>query len=112
MSEQSTNGPTITSGVKEKNPKRVAAGKRLGTISKQVKEAKHLERETQQTDRREESEVDNKYTPYLVSGLVTGAAYYLYLNKDELIGETKRLPTIPEDEEPPLKRKSKRIFNQ
>ena len=45
MSEQSTNGPTITSDVKEKNAKRVAAGKRLGTISKQVKEAKRLERE-------------------------------------------------------------------
>ncbi len=35
MSEQSTNGPTtsnaprITSSVKEKNPRRIAAGKRL-----------------------------------------------------------------------------------
>ena len=51
MSEQSTNGPTvsnspnITSGVKEKNPRRVAAGKRLGAISRQAKEAKRLERE-------------------------------------------------------------------
>ncbi len=49
MSEQSTNGPptsnvpSITSGVKDKNPKRVVAGKRLGTISKQAKEAKRLE---------------------------------------------------------------------
>ncbi len=46
MSEQSTNGPTITSGVKEKDPRRVAAGKRLGAISKQAKEAKRLERES------------------------------------------------------------------
>ncbi len=50
MSEQSTNepptsnAPSITSGVKEKNPKRVAAGERLGAISKQAKEAKRLER--------------------------------------------------------------------
>ncbi len=64
MSEQSTNGPStsdapsITSGVKEKTPKRVAAGKRLGAISKQAKEAKHLEREAQQS---EETEVDNSY---------------------------------------------------
>ncbi len=36
MSEQSTR----TDHHKEKNPKRVAAGKRLGTISKQAKEAK------------------------------------------------------------------------
>ncbi len=49
MSEQSTNGPTtsnttnITSSVKEKNPRRVAAGKRLGAISRQAKEAKCLE---------------------------------------------------------------------
>ncbi len=40
MSEQCTNGPTITSSVKEKDPRRVAAGKRLGAISKQAKEAK------------------------------------------------------------------------
>ena len=115
MSEQSTNGPptSITSGVKEKDPRRVAAGKRLGAISKQVKEAKHLEREAQQTDRREETEVDNKYTPYLVGGLVAaGAVSYLYLNKDKLISDKKRLPTIPEEEEPPPKRKSKRIFDQ
>ena len=38
MTEQSTNGPTvsntanITSGVKEKDPHRVAAGKRLATL--------------------------------------------------------------------------------
>ena len=100
--------PSITSGVKEKNPKRVAAGKRLGAISKQAKEAKRLEREAQQTAQSE----DNKYTPYLIGGLAAaGVAYYLYLNKDKLISETKQLPTIPE-EEPPPKRKSKRIFDQ
>ena len=77
MSEQSTNGPTITSDVKEKNPKRVAAGKRLGAISKQAKEAKRLERQAQQS---EETEVDNKYTSYFIGELaVAGVAYYLCL---------------------------------
>ena len=37
MSDQSTNRQTITSDVKEKTPKRVEAGKRLATISKQAK---------------------------------------------------------------------------
>ncbi len=32
MSEQSTNGPTITSAVKEKDLQRVTAGKRLAAI--------------------------------------------------------------------------------
>ncbi len=76
--------PSITSGVKEKNPKRVAAGKRLGAISKQAKEAKRLERQAQQTDQSEETESDNKYTLYLVGGLVVvGTVSYLYLNKNK-----------------------------
>ncbi len=107
MSEQSTNGPTITNGVKEKTPKRVAAGKGLGAISKQAKEAKRLEREAQQvvnnTNQSEGMEADKLC---FIGGLVVaGAACYLYLNKDKLISEAKRLPTIP-------KRKSKRIFDQ
>ncbi len=110
MSEQSTNGPTITSGVKEKDPRKVSAGKGLGAISKQAKEAERLERQTQQS---EETEVNNKYTPYLVGGLVVvGTASYLYLNKDKLISDKKMLPTIPEEEEPPPKRKSKHIFDE
>ena len=112
MSEQSTNGPSITSGVKEKDPRRVVAGKRLGAISKQAKEAKRLERQAQQTDQRE-AESDNKYTSYFVGGLVmVGTVSYLYLNKDKLISDKKPLPTIPEEEEPPPKRKSKRIFDE
>ena len=107
MSEQSTNGLTITSGVKEKNPKRVAAGKRLGAISKQAKEAKRLGRQAQQS---EETEVNNKYTSYFIGGLVVvGTVSYLFLNKDKLISDKKRLPTIPEEEEPPPKN-SNRVF--
>ncbi len=102
--------PSITSVAKEKDPRRVAAGKRLGAISRQAKEAKRLERQAQQS---EETEVDNKYTSYFVGGLVVvGTVSYLYLNKDKLISDKKRLPTIPEEEEPPPKRKSKRIFDE
>ena len=91
--------------LKKKNPKRVASGKRLGVISKQAKEAKHLERQVQQS---EETEVDNKYTLYLIGRLVAvGAVSYLYPNK----GDKKKLPTILE-EEPSQPKKSKRIFNE
>ena len=46
MSEENTSANdivSITSGSKKKDPCRVAAGKRLGAISKQAKEAKRLE---------------------------------------------------------------------
>ncbi len=40
MSEQSTSNPsTIATGTKVKDPRRVAAGKRLAAISRQAKEA-------------------------------------------------------------------------
>ena len=49
MSEQNTSNPkTIATGTKVKDPRRVAAGKRLGAFSKQAKEAKRLKQETQQ----------------------------------------------------------------
>ncbi len=82
--------------------------KRLGAISKQAKEAKHLEREAQVKQSAEtevENNTDNKYTSYFVGGLVVvGTVSYLYLNKDKLIsqvkrGDKKRLPTILEEEE-------------
>ncbi len=84
---------SITSIVKEKDPRRVAAGKRLGAISKQGKEAKRLERERQeQATRVNES---GGYVVYLVGGLVVvGMLSYLgYLNKDKLIGSRDQRPT-------------------
>ncbi len=122
MSEQSTNGPTvsnttnITSGVKEKNPHRVAAGKRLGAISRQ--EAKRLECEKQQTDQREAMDHNTEgggYAVYIVGGLiVVGTVSYLFLNKDRLTGQAKhsdqnRTPSDPADK-PPCKKKSSGIF--
>ena len=68
--------PIIVAEAKVKDPKRVAAGKRLGAISKQRKEEKRealrLERETQA---QAQQVADNEYTLYLIGGLVVvGAA--------------------------------------
>ena len=116
MSEQNRSDPkTIASGSKVKDPKRVAAGKRLGAISKQAKEAKRLERESQQTTQSEETEVDNKYTPYLVCGLlVVGAAsYLLFTNKEKVVrtGDKEESDPVPEQEPTPKKENSKSIFD-
>ncbi len=118
MSEQNTSEPTvIAQGPKLKNPKRVAAGKRLGAISKQAKEAKRLERESQQTAQSEETEVDNKYTPYLVVGLlaVGAASYLLFLNKEEVVrtfsGDKEESDPVPKQEPTPKKENSKSIFD-
>ncbi len=106
--------PIIVAEAKVKDPKRVAAGKKLGAISKQRKEEK---RERERLERQNaEMEADNNYALYLVGGLVVvGAASCLYLNKDKLMqmltSDKKKLPTIPEEPStPPPKRKSKRIF--
>ena len=101
--------PIIVAEAKVKDPKRVAAGKRLGAISKQRKEEK---RERNRLERQNaEMEADNNYALYLVGGLVVvGTVSYLYLNKNKLVSQ-KKLPTIPEEPStPPSKRQSKRIF--
>ncbi len=84
MSDQNTSEqPIITSGVKGKDPKRVAAGKRLGAISKQRKEEK---RKALLLEQQAEMEAEsNKYALCFVGGLVVvGAVSCLYLNKDKL----------------------------
>ncbi len=115
-SEQSNPTPAtqqlvIASGSKVKDPKRVAAGKRLGAISKQAKENKRLKRESEQAHAQEGAGVG--YTPYLVGGLVVvEAATCLYLNKDKVTQTLTRYKK--KSEEPsstPPKRKSKRIFS-
>ncbi len=86
MSEQNTSNPkTIATGTKEKDPRRVAAGKRLGAMSKKAKEEKRLERERQaqaQVQQIAEMEADNNKTLYFVGGLVVvGVAYYSCIPK-------------------------------
>ena len=72
--------PIIVAEAKVKDPRRVAAGKRLGSISKQRKEEKRLEREAQA-----HQVANNEYTLYLVGGLVVvGAVSCLYLNKEKV----------------------------
>ncbi len=119
--------PIIVAETKVKDPRRVAAGKRLGAISKQRKEEKRLEREAQAQAQAQAHQVaDNEYTLYLIGGLVVvGAASCLYLNKDKVMrtlpqmftSDKKKLSTISEDPasamQPPSsppKRKSNRVF--
>ncbi len=86
MSEQNTSNPkTIATGTKVKDPRRVAAGKRLAAMSKQAKEAKRLKQETQQNA---EMETGNSKTLYFVGGLlvVVGAtSYLLFRNKEKVV---------------------------
>ncbi len=107
--------PIIVAEAKVKDPKRVAAGKRLGAISKQRKEEKReAQCEALRLERQNaEMEADNNYTLYFVGGLVVvGTVSYLYLNKDKLVSQ-KKSPTIPEEPTtPPPKRKPKRIFGE
>ncbi len=113
MSEQNTSEPkTIASGSKVKDPVKVAAGKKLGTMSKQYKEEKAL-RLSQQSDNSE----SNENTLYLVGGLlVVGAAsYLLFLNKKKVVrtltGDKEESDPVPEQEPTPKKENSKSIFD-
>ncbi len=120
MSEQSTSETTaIAVGPKVKDPRRVAAGKRLGAISKQAKEAKRLKQETQQNAEMNsayaQEETGNNKTLYLVGGLlVVGvASYLLFTNKEKVVrtltGDKEESDPVSE-QEPTPKRKSKRVF--
>ena len=116
MSEQNTSNPkTIVSGSKVKDPRRVAAGKRLGAISRKAKEEKAL-RLNQQIYNSE----SNEKTLYLVGGLlVVGAASYLllFLNKKKVVrtltGDKEELDPVPEQESKPTPKKenSNSIFD-
>ncbi len=117
MSEQNTSNPkTIASGSKVKDPRRVAAGKRLGAISSKAKEEKAL-RLKQQSD--SYSSESNENTLYLVGRLlVVGAAsYLLFLNKKKvartLTGDKEESVPVPEQESEPTPKKenSKSIFD-
>ncbi len=127
MSEQNTSNPkTIASGSKAKDPRRVAAGKRLGAMSKKAKERKRLERERQaQAQAQQNAEMDsacaqeetgNENTLYLVGGLlVVGVAYYSYLNKEKVVqmltGDKEESDPAPEQEPTPKKENFKSVFD-
>ena len=111
MSEQNTSEPTvIASGPKVKDPRRVAAGKRLGAISKQAKEAKRSKQEAQQTA---EMETGNNKTLYLVGGLlVVGAAsYLLFANKKKVVRTLTGDKEESDPEPTPKKENFKSVFD-
>ncbi len=111
MSEQNTCEPTvIASGPKVKDPRRVAAGKRLAAISKQAKETKRLERESQQIS---ETKTDNNKTLYLVGGLVVVGAvsYFLLTNKEKVVRTFSADKEEPEQEPTPKKESFKSVFD-
>ena len=83
MSEEA---PKITSVVKtEKNPGRVAAGKRLAAISKEAKERKKLERENAVKESRDNDNCNNIIVGGLVVAtvLVGAAVYFLKGGKSD-----------------------------
>ena len=115
MSEQNTSDPkTIASGSKVKDPRRVAAGKRLGAMSKKAKEEKALRLKQQSDNYDSES---NENTLYLVGGLaVVGAvSYLLFLNKEKVVrtitGDKEELDPEQESEPTPKKENSNSIFD-
>ena len=99
---------TIASGSKVKDPVKVVAGKKLGTMSKQYKEEKAL---------RLKQQSDNENTLYLVAGLVVvgAASHLLFLNKKKvartLAGDKEESDPAPEQEPTPKKENSKSIFD-
>ena len=103
----------IATGSKVKDPRRVAAGKRLAAISKKAKEAK-ANRLKQQSESYSSESNDN--TMYVVGGLVVvGVVYYLLLtNKGKIVRTLSRDKKQTEPttlNEPPEQEKSKRIFD-
>ena len=121
MSEQNIIAP----GPKVKDPRRVAAGKRLAAISRQAKEAKRSEREAQRNAGTtssayvQEGTGDNK-TLYLVGGLVVVGAvsYFLLTNKEKVVRtfsadkeESEPEPTPKREQSPPKKANFKSVFD-
>ena len=116
MSEKNTSEPTVIApGPKVKDPKRVVAGKKLGSISRKAKEEKALRLSQQSDNYNSES---NDKTLYLVVGLlVVGAAsYLLFLNKGKVVrtfsGDKEESDPVPK-QEPTLKKENfRRIINE
>ncbi len=122
MSEQNTSNPkTIATGTKVKDPRRVAAGKRLAAISKQAKEAKRSKQEAQQNAEMNsaytQEETGNNKTLYFVGGLVVvgAASYLLFTNKEKvmrtLTGDKEESDPVPEQKPTPKKENFKSVFD-
>ena len=105
-----TEAPKITSAIKtprEKNPGRVAAGKRLAAISKEAKERKKLEREkaTAGTVVKESSETNFSVVGVVVAVVSGAAVYFLTKVKSEIhVREVREVRESPK--EPSVERNS------
>ena len=111
MSEQSTSEPNVIApGPKVKDPRRVAAGKRLAAISKQAKETKRLERESQQIS---EMNTDNNKTLYIVGGIVVVGvvSYFLFTNKEKAVCTFSADKEEPDPDQNPKKESFKSVFD-
>ena len=83
--------PKITTVTKEKNPLRVAQGKRLAAVSREAKAKKARERQ-EHIERQEGSGILPYFVPFSLIVITTGAfGGYHYLKKEE----------VPVKEEPP-----------
>ncbi len=122
MSEQNTSDPkTIATGTKVKDPRRVAAGKRLAAISKQAKVAKRLKQKTQQNAEMDsayaQEETGNNKTLYFVGGLVVvgAASYLLFTNKEKVVrtltGDKEESDPVPEQKPTPKKENFNSVFD-
>ena len=97
MSEDNT--PKITTVKKQKDPKRVEAGKRLALISKASREKKMREK-IENENRQEDNEWNIDYTLILGAvGAIAAIGGVYYAIKDDK-REVKRLETIKEKAEP------------
>ncbi len=99
MSEPSTSEPNVIApGPKVKDPRRVAAGKKLAAISKQAKEEKAL-----RLKQESETKTDNNKTLYIVGGLVVVGAvsYLLFTNREKV---TRMFSADKEEPDPTPKR--------
>ncbi len=116
MSEQNIIAP----GPKVKDPRRVAAGKRLAAISKQAKEKKALRLKQEAEMNSAKEETGDGYAIYFVGGLVVvGTVSYLLLtNKEKVIRtfsadkkESEPEPTPKREQSPPKKANFKSVFD-
>ncbi len=125
MSEQSTSKkktkePTaIAPGPKEKDPAKVAAGEKLGAMSRQAKanKALRLKQEAEAAAAAAAAENSGGYHKYVVGGLiVVGAVSYLLFKNKEKVTRTfsadKEEPDpVPEREQTTSKKKFKSVFD-
>ncbi len=110
----------IASGPKVKDPRRVAAGKRLAAISKQAKEEKALRLKQEAEMNSAKEETGDGYAIYLVGGLIAvgTVSYLLFVNKEKVIRtfsadkeEPEPEPTPKLEQSPPKKANLKSVFD-